>query len=1512
MYRPFLRSLPVSIIALWCLFLLGLSKSSGHTDPPVANDDTYLIREPGTIGPVQANDTPPPGGFIDAIEIVDLPRNGILSAVSLGNFSYTPTVPKAGSDSFTYRACTMNICSAPATVSLKYDNSAPIAIDDSYVVHYPNGYAGPFTANDFDPDGDSFNIADIIPSSTGNIVYTGTATPGLGFVQVNSSAFFGLEQMSYWLVDSFGLHSSFATVNIFIVNNGNDENLGAMGCNARVGQPVNVTNGNMYVQQTDYRLPGVGPSIDITRTYNSLSQSAGLFGAKWSTLYDERITAYDNKLLRLELSDGRAVYFGRSGTSGPFNPLTPQFFGSITKNANGTYTFSTTDGQAHQFSSTGKLTSLADRNNNQTSLSYDGNGHLASITDTFGRTVTVATDSMGRITALSDGAGVIANYAYDGTDADVLALRSANFPDGSKYVFSHVIVGGNQYLTTITDARGKVVEHHDYDSTGRAYTSERQNGVDKYTLNFVGATETHVTDAEGHLTKYTFRQSNGRNLVTKVEGLCNCGGSQIERWAYDERGNVVSATNALNQVTTYTYDASGNPLTTTDLNGNRAYTYNSFSQVLTATDPMAGVTTMTYDTHGNLLTIKDALNNTTTFTVNARGQVTSVKDARTDSNNTTTFDYQGGPNLMGKTDPLGHTTSFTYWPRGWLKSVSDTVTQSGSPVTLTTQYEYDAVGRSKKMIYPDPAHSFVENTYDEAGRLTSVKDAGGKITNYAYDEIESAYRVKTITDPLGHTTTFGYTPMSRLAFRKDALNQQTDYEYDDFGRLKKVIYPPAVAAGPRLAEEFTEYDALGRIVKYHDTAGRLTSYTYDDVNRINTVVDPLSQTTKFQYNQRQQLIKVTDALLQEYQFTPDALGRVTSLTRGGQTMSYTYDPVGNRTQRIDYNGTTTNYGYDKLNRLHSVMYSGGMSATYDYDEISRLVSAANQNGTVSFVYDNRSRVVSTTDVLGKTIAYTYDANGNRTSMTLGSSVGITYDLYDDANRLRQMTDNASGVYTFNYDDANRPTSRTLPNGVATTASYDGISRLTQLKHSLGSGTINDFQYTYNSASAITQITEPARTRSFGYDGVDRLTAVTNSAGSNESYTYDSVGNRTSSHLSASYGLQPFNKIVSTATASYTYDGNGNMTSRWDAAGRWYFNWDAENRLVRVVKPGWRPLSYRTITYAYDALGRRTERQSKTAGTENYTYDGQDVILDQNSSGAQTTYINGPGIDNKLKMVSGSTASYFLQDHLGSTTALTNSSGAVVSSATYDGYGRQSGAIGTHYGYTGRELDPDTGLMFYRARWYDTQLGRFIGEDPIGFLGGDINVYSYVRNNPLQFNDPLGLCNPIVGALVGGAIGLNVGAALGALAGFGLGTLVGAGAVGGGLVFAGPPGALAGAVFAVPAIGIFTLGGIIGGGIIGAGIGGYAGYQYCSGGGSTTCNSAPSAPPIPLGTPDTNPIPFPSPSNPPLLPPPLPFPRVSPEKREECFKKCEHLLYKPHGRDQGTLYRKCYRECIGTL
>jgi RHS repeat-associated protein len=135
----------------------------------------------------------------------------------------------------------------------------------------------------------------------------------------------------------------------------------------------------------------------------------------------------------------------------------------------------------------------------------------------------------------------------------------------------------------------------------------------------------------------------------------------------------------------------------------------------------------------------------------------------------------------------------------------------------------------------------------------------------------------------------------------------------------------------------------------------------------------------------------------------------------------------------------------------------------------------------------------------------------------------------------------------------------------------------------------------------------------------------------------------------------------------------------------------------------------TVGYGYDALGRRSSRTFNGA-TTSFLYDGGDVVLDR--TGATTVdYLNGAGVDEKLRQTSGIGNLYFLQDHLGSTSVLTGSTGSVVERARYEAFGAGGASFNTRYGYTGREFDDATGLMHYRARWYDPQQGRFLTEDP---------------------------------------------------------------------------------------------------------------------------------------------------------------------------------------------------------
>lgn len=1270
--------------------------------PPVAVDDHYTVHGSLVLN-LLANDSDPDGDTIIFDGLAIGPAHGVLTPVGGDQFRYIANSGFVGPDSFTYVIRDKFFASSSATVTINVVNQAPVANPDFYAVQ-GSLLLSPLM-NDTDPDGDPFVLDSLsVPPQHGVVV---NVNPDK-YRYIANTGYVGSDSFTYTIRDNLFLYAT-GTVTIYVIGDG--ENDGSCPCHARGGGPVNVTNGNMYLQEGDYALPSIGPGINITRTYNSNSQRTGLFGRGWSSDYDESIVAYDANLARLNRPDGRAIYLGRAiGSSDVFAPIEKDFHGSLVQNGGTNYTVTTTDGSVRQFNSSGKLSSLADRIGNQTTLTYDSGGKLASVTDPFGRVLSFTTNANGQVLSIRDTMGTVATYTYGAANK----LLSVTYADNSAFQFTY---DGNNRLTTVTDALGNVVESHTYDDQGRAITSERQNGVERYSLNYVSATETDVTDGLSHVTKYTIDKSKGRNVVTRVEGLCNCGtGSQVQTWTYDNQLNVIAKTDALNHVVNYSYDANGNQLSQTDSLGTTTYTYNGLAEVLTATDKLNGVTTNTYDASGNLLSTKDALNNTTAFAYSTRGQVLTVTDAR---GKVTTLTYDAVGNLTQSRDANSITTFYFYDARSRLTKVRDALSRS----TLSA---YDAAGRINKVTHADL--SFVTFIYDLAGRRTFVIDEKGNATSYAYD---GAYRLTAVTDALSHATTYAYDVMSNLTNATDALGRVTNFEYDDFNRLKKIIYPPASTGATRLFS-LLAYDAAGDVMQRTDTAGRVTNYSYDNVNRLATMTDADNKTTSFEYDALTRTTALTDPLNQRYQFAYDAVGRQTQVTRAGISMSYAYDLVGNLTQRTDYNGTVTSYAYDNLNRLTTTIYPT-RNATFAYDALGNLTRATNENGSIYLSYDNRYRLSTVSDPFYYGVSYNYDAAGNRTKLSLNYSTYASY-TYDAVNRLTNLKDSANQSFPHSYDAANRLTSRGAPNGVTSSYAYDGLDRLTALTHAAGATTLIGNQYQYNDANNISSWTNASGTHAYGYDQVDRLTSATNSAAPSENYAYDGVGNRTASHLSASYSYQPFNKLASTATGTYSYDANGHVLTRTDSLGTTTLSWNEENQLTQVALP-----TGLTVNYKYDGLGRRIQRTTSAGANERYIYDGNDVLLDLNADwSVATTYLNAPGIDNHLRQTNSATGvSYFLTDHLGSTAALTDATGNIVEQIAYDSFGNSTGSARTRYGYTGRERDPDTGLMYYRARWYDPQVGRFISEDSVEFTGGQ-NWYAFVSDNPINFTDPFGL------------------------------------------------------------------------------------------------------------------------------------------------------------------------------
>ena len=426
------------------------------------------------------------------------------------------------------------------------------------------------------------------------------------------------------------------------------------------------------------------------------------------------------------------------------------------------------------------------------------------------------------------------------------------------------------------------------------------------------------------------------------------------------------------------------------------------------------------------------------------------------------------------------------------------------------------------------------------------------------------------------------------------------------------------------------------------------------------------------------------------------------------------------------------YAYDNLNRLTTIVYPT-RTVTYGYDPLHNLTRATNENGSIYIGYDNRYRVSSFSDPFYYGISYNYDTVGNRSKLKVNGGTYATY-TYDAVNRLTSLKDGANLNFAYSYDAASRLTSRNAPNGVTSSYGYDDLNRLTSLMHTKGA-TLSGNLYSYNSANNISSWTTASDQRAYTYDPLDRLTGVSNFETPTENYSYDAVGNRTASHRSASYGYQPINKLTSTANATYSYDNNGNLLSKTDSSGTTTFAWNEESQPTQAALP-----NGLTANYKYDGLGRRIQRTTTAGASERYVYDGSNVLIDLNADwSVATTYFNDLGIDNHLRQTNSSTGvSYFLSDHLGSTSALTDVGGNVVEQTSYDSFGNSSGSTRTRYGYTGRERDPDTSQIHYRARWYDAESGRFASEDPIGFRGRNLNAYPYVGSNPVNEDDPFGL------------------------------------------------------------------------------------------------------------------------------------------------------------------------------
>ncbi len=770
-------------------------------------------------------------------------------------------------------------------------------------------------------------------------------------------------------------------------------------------------------------------------------------------------------------------------------------------------------------------------------------------------------------------------------------------------------------------------------------------------------------------------------------------------------------------------------------------------------------------------TTTDSLGNSTTYAsefqggqwVSTASQGSGCSSCTERGNNTNTFDSNG--NTLSTTDPNGNTTTYTYDSSNNLLSQS---VQLNSTTTAATSYTYNSFG--EVLTVTDPLGNVTTNAYDSHGNLTSVtspapnSSTAASVTHFAYN---SMGELTTITDPLSHVTTMTYTPAGLIATITDAqsnvttyaydakgnrtsvtdaLSHQTTFAYDAMSRLTTITYPDSTTS------TFT-YDIRGRRISVTDQNGKTTTYAYDDADRLTSVTDAASHVTYYAYDTENNLTSITDANSNQTAFTYDAYGRVTQTNfPSSLSENYAYDADNNLTSKTDRKSQTITYLYDALNRLTSKTYPDSTAVDYVYDLVGKITQVNDPTGTYAFAYDNMGRLIGTTTsysfLTSRSFsnAYTYDAASNRTGFTDPESGSTSYS-YDTLNRLTSLAPPSafgSGSFGFSYDAISRRTQMTRPNSVTTNYAYDNLSRLTSVLHQLSGSTIDGASYTLDSAGNRTAKVDhlAAVTSSYTYDAIYQLTQATQGGSTTESHTFDPVGNRTASLGVSSYTTNASNEMTANSNASYTYDSNGNTLTKVVSSNTTTYAWDYENRLTSVTLPG----SGGTVTFKYDPMGRRIEKVSPTT-TSIFAYDGDNLIEETNSSGvAVARYSQTENVDEPLAMLRSSATSYYHADGLGSVTSLSNATGTLANTYTYDSFGNLTATTGTlsnPFRYTAREFDNETGLYFFRARYFDPQVGKFISEDPIGF-SGDINVYRYSFNSPVNLDDPSGLAPGLPG------------------------------------------------------------------------------------------------------------------------------------------------------------------------
>lgn len=915
-----------------------------------------------------------------------------------------------------------------------------------------------------------------------------------------------------------------------------------------------------------------------------------------------------------------------------------------------------------------------------------------------------------------------AEHVYEYTQAGQPFSRTAKTdPLGMRSQYAY---DANGNVTQITTPRGATVNYYDF----TAFSQPRR-----------------IQDARGNWTILRYdAKGNVTDVIHTVAGYIPsaCSGEcafpaagQIVAWVvngYDSAGNLTSTKRVRDfaaQLAANTPTSDTGPLNTFAYDANQLNATTVARRGIQNSDtlPSTQSATLSYDGLGRLKTGVDADWYPTAFSYDAVDRITQatdrlgkLRDYQFDANGNSVGQFLELP--VNGVNTLVDSSSARYDDSDRLLANMD----SGGYVTA---YSYDAAGDVTRTTNPD--NYSLTFDYDEANRVIHAYD---QEYNEVYLSRDATGRVRATTDPNGNTVANTYWDASRDGRLKSTTwpviqsyttGRSVQYDYDAGGNVTTVTEIPAGGSGLANRVTTTGYDELNRPVRivgpqYTDAAYGLvcpvTRYTYDSLGRRTQVAagyTPSPCATAASDVTTVQETRAYDDFGRQIQVT-DALGRFWTTT---------YDANNNPVTTVDAKGQTTTFTWDIGHQLLTRTEQGGRLTRYTRNALGQVTAASHPEASYTYGYDYVHRLTTVTDSRGNK-ALTYDWSPGGWLNSLSDSEGhVTTYLYDPEGRLAAITAPNNDTVTFRFDAGGRLTEKMLPNGVSARYQYNADNSVSQIVNRTGTGILSQHDYTYDGvgdrATQAENIGGTTVNYAYSYDELKRLTQVSNgTAAQQEDYSYDPLNNRTLESIGnpvastqayvydAANELKEIHSGTTTGPllASLSYDNNGNLQSD----GTRTYTWDAIDQLSQVTNGA------TTVTYGYDSEGQRI-RKTVNGATTQWLYDGDNVYAEYGAgwSAALALYTEAgtdyPILRANLTGGAFGQAQYYHTDGLGSVVGVSNSTDTTTQTQRFDAWGNKlSGTIpqSAQFGYTGREPD-ETGLVYYRARYYNPGIGRFV-------------------------------------------------------------------------------------------------------------------------------------------------------------------------------------------------------------